>query len=172
MQEIAWYLTVLLVALAAAVFLYVVAHSGDRVEHERVKRPADRLRTGLFWLLVVVGVIVAGVTLRDLPYAAETRAPVDQVVNVTAHQWYWDIDETELTTGHPVEFRITSDDVNHGFGIYDADTRLVAQAQAMPGYTNRLRHTFDRPGTYRILCLEFCGIGHHAMEAELDVQAP
>jgi cytochrome c oxidase subunit 2 len=45
----------------------------------------------------------------------------------------------------------------------------VAQTQSMPGYTNVLRHTFDEPGTYKILCLEYCGLGHHEMSAEINV---
>lgn len=39
----------------------------------------------------------------------------------------------------------------------------------MPGYVNRLVHTFDRPGRYRLLCLEFCGVVHHDMVAEFEV---
>ena len=76
-----------------------------------------------------------------------------------------------MSVGEPVEFRVTSADVNHGFGIYDESLRLLAQTQAMPGYTNRLRFTFQKPGKYRILCLEYCGLGHHEMPAEISVVA-
>jgi cytochrome c oxidase subunit 2 len=41
----------------------------------------------------------------------------------------------------------------------------------MPGYTNVLLHAFDVPGTYTVQCLEFCGIGHAPMAAELQVVA-
>jgi cytochrome c oxidase subunit 2 len=47
--------------------------------------------------------------------------------------------------------------------------RIVAQTQAMPGYTNILRYTFSQPGTYQVLCLEFCGLAHHDMKAEIAV---
>ena len=59
--------------------------------------------------------------------------------------------------------------MNHGLGIYDPDLQLVVQVQAMPRYTNTVVHTFDRPGTYQILCMEFCGIAHHEMVYEFDV---
>ena len=68
-----------------------------------------------------------------------------------------------------VECRITAEDVNHGFAIYDPSMRIIAQAQAMPGYVNVLRHTFSEPGTYKILCLEYCGLSHHEMAAEFTV---
>ena len=41
----------------------------------------------------------------------------------------------------------------------------------MPGFTNVIRHTFTTPGTYRIRCLEYCGLGHHAMVSQLNVTA-
>ncbi len=67
---------------------------------------------------------------------------------------------------------MTSKDVNHGFAIYDQGLRLIAQTQAMPNYVNILRVTFPTPGTYRVLCLEFCGLAHHQMMSEIAVTAP
>ena len=46
----------------------------------------------------------------------------------------------------------------------------MAQTQAMPGYMNRLRVTFDQPGTYTVLCLEFCGMSHHRMRGVVEVR--
>ena len=47
---------------------------------------------------------------------------------------------------------------------------LLAQTQAMPGYMNRMRITFDQPGTYTVLCLEFCGMSHHRMRGVVEVR--
>ncbi len=55
------------------------------------------------------------------------------MVNATGVQWYWDLDREEVAAGEPVELRVTSTDVNHGFAIYDGAGRLVAQTLAMPG---------------------------------------
>jgi cytochrome c oxidase subunit 2 len=46
----------------------------------------------------------------------------------------------------------------------------MTQTQAMPGYVNRLRMVFAQPGTYTVLCLEFCGMSHHRMRAVVEVQ--
>ena len=40
----------------------------------------------------------------------------------------------------------------------------------MPGYVNRLRVRFDRPGTYPVMCLEYCGMSHHVMRGVIEVQ--
>jgi len=39
----------------------------------------------------------------------------------------------------------------------------------MPGYHNKLDLTLDEPGTYRILCFEYCGLSHHLMQAAFTV---
>jgi cytochrome c oxidase subunit 2 len=41
----------------------------------------------------------------------------------------------------------------------------------MPGYINQVRYTFTKPGRYRVLCLEYCGLVHHDMTANLRVVA-
>lgn len=75
-----------------------------------------------------------------------------------------------LGLNRTVEFRVTSSDVNHGFGIYNAAGTLLTQVQAMPGYTNRLLYTFHQPGLYSILCLEYCGVGHQVMVSQFKVE--
>ncbi|MCC7321384.1 MAG: cytochrome c oxidase subunit I [Rubellimicrobium sp.] len=172
MQQLAWYVTLVVVIAIAAVFTKVAVQSGTAEDHATVQGRAYRIRAWLFWALVIGGIAIAAGTLRTLPYAAASAGGSPQVINATGHQWYWDLDQDVVTAGEPVEFRVTSADVNHGFGIYDPDLRIVAQVQAMPGYINVLRHTFERPGIYQVMCLEYCGIAHHAMIAEIEVQAP
>jgi cytochrome c oxidase subunit 2 len=85
----------------------------------------------------------------------------------------WDRDFSPTVTvpaGTPIEFRVTTLDVNHGLSLYAPDGHLVAQTQAMPGYMNRLRVTFDQAVTYTVLCLEFCGMSHHRMRGVVEVR--
>jgi cytochrome c oxidase subunit 2 len=112
---------------------------------------------------------VSVVTLAGMP--RNENGTGAEVVTVTGGQWYWNLDREQVPAGVPVEFRVTSVDVNHGIGLYDPELRLLGQTQAMPGYVNHLRHTFHQPGTYRLLCLEYCGLAHHGMVAELTVVA-
>lgn len=172
MQALAWYLTVAVIAAIAAVFALVRLRSTLATEYGGVQATAYRIRGLLFWGLAVVGVPLTAVTLWELPYVRASAPPPLQVVTVKGFQWYWELGSTTVKAGQPVEFQIASGDVNHGLGIYDSETRLVAQAQAMPGYVNRLRYTFEKPGIYRLMCLEYCGLAHHDMTSELDVTAP
>jgi cytochrome c oxidase subunit 2 len=167
-QSVSALLTAAIIAMLAAVFLRVWRHAHEPEAYAAVQGRAYRIRARGFWLLLV-GLPISVWLFRENPYTAEAAAP--QVINAVGYQWYWELDRDEVTAGKPVEFRFTSADVNHGFGIYDAAGTLVAQTQAMPGYVNRLIHVFEAPGTYQVLCLEYCGLAHHAMTAEIQVTA-
>ncbi len=153
---------VLMVATLALILRAVLATDGPPSSDT-----APKTRIRLLWALVVFGIVLSVATLREWPHTSSGSDAM--VVNITSGQWWWETDTTEIPLGQQVELHVTSDDVNHGLGIYDPDMRLVVQVQAMPTYTNKVVHTFDQPGTYQILCMEFCGIAHHDMAYEFDV---
>jgi cytochrome c oxidase subunit 2 len=170
MQEFLWILTLALVALLALIFVAVIRQGAAPALGER---PAGtgRYRQPLFWALVIVGVAVTYGTLVPWPYSPDRHdAETPLRVNAVSEQWSWSIDRTLLPLNKPVVFYVTSRDVNHGFGLYDSGRRLLTQVQAMPGYVNKVHYIFTEPGQYRVLCLEYCGLIHHDMTAELTVQ--
>lgn len=168
-QTMSLLLSAAAIVALAAVFLRVrmLAHAAE--DYAPVQGRAYRVRRIGFWLLVIVGMPITIWLLRFTPYEATATEP--QVVNVSSAMWYWEFDRDTIEAGKPVEFHITSTDVNHGFGLYDAAGRMVAQTQAMPGYINVLTHVFEAEGTYQVRCLEYCGLVHHGMVAELIVTA-
>lgn len=171
-QHLVWGITLIAIGIIAAAFLYVVARSGTPLEYASVQKKAYGIRRWFFWALVLLGVGSAYATLADFPIPDQHGPSAGaQVVNAVGKQWFWELSANRFTAGVPVEFRVTANDVNHGFGIYDPNDRLIAQTQAMPGFTNRLVHTFTQPGKYRVLCLEYCGLVHHNMIAEFEVLA-
>ncbi|MBQ4854047.1 cytochrome oxidase [Rhodanobacter sp. B2A1Ga4] len=174
-QNMIWAITLTGMGLVALGFVYAIVQAGrpaGTAEAARAHRSSITLRRGLFLALLLLGIGIAWASLRPFPIPLQ-HEPLQaaQVVNVVGHQWTWDVSETRLTVDEPVEFRVTSDDVNHGFAIYAPDGRIVIQTQAMPGFTNKILYTFRTPGTYRIMCLEYCGVAHNGMTAELDVAA-
>ncbi|KIF80620.1 cupredoxin domain-containing protein [Noviherbaspirillum autotrophicum] len=175
LQQIAWPVSLALMILLAIGFMFVALKSGRRADdYTPMQVRAYRIRTKLFWGLVLVLGPTMVYNLADLPYSASYARPAESgaqamVIDVKGHQWRWELSRNRVAVGQPVEFRVTSADINHGFAIYDPDMHLVAQTQAMPGYTNKLNYTFRKKGTYKILCLEYCGIAHHNMMTEIDV---
>ena len=170
-------------AIIAAVFLVVARSTRTPVEIDYSR--AQRLRRMFFLSLGTILLVFLVLTLPRLPYPVEAAAS-EQIVNVVGKQYAfslstgpgpasldsWDRDYSpavQVRAGTLAEFRVTTLDVNHGFSVYGPDGHLIAQTQAMPGYVNRLRVRFDRPGTYRVLCLELCGMAHHAMNGTIQV---
>jgi cytochrome c oxidase subunit 2 len=156
------YSVVVVVGGAIGVAIWWSTRRRGDVDAERL---AHRERT---WLVAVVLVLLAA-TIWSTPYFDTDAGAGGQVVNVKGQQFAWTISPARVRAGQEVEFRLTSADVNHGFGVYDDRDQLVAQVQVVPGKTQKLVHTFTRPGTYTVLCLEFCGVGHHVMETTFEV---
>ena len=154
--------------LLAAVFLVGWRHSVADVPYERVQTTGYWLRKRWLAFLCALLVLVVGLSLFRLPYASGGNRG-KQVVTVKGGQFFWSIDPGRIRAGTPVRFDVTSVDVNHGFGIYDPAGHLIGSVQAMPDYHNKLDLTFHTPGVYRILCLEYCGLGHHVMQGSFTV---
>jgi cytochrome c oxidase subunit 2 len=158
----------LIAALLASAFVVIGVQAGSDVSVDRVHRIGYWLRKRWLALLVVIGVLVIGVSLFDLPYASGGDG-ARTVVKVTGGQFFWTLQPARVPAGTRVRFDVTSVDVNHGFGLYEPDGHLIGSVQAMPGYHNKLDLTLDRPGTYQIRCLEFCGLNHATMESTFVV---
>jgi cytochrome c oxidase subunit 2 len=172
LQDQVWWITLAGIACVALVFVYVISQTARQAEAARVQAAAYTIRRWFFPALIVVVVGVTAATLAPFPVPDQHASSQERpVVKAVGRQWFWELSPGPIEVGVPVEFQVTSADVNHGFGIYDHSGRLLAQTQAMPGITNRLAYTFTRPGKYRVLCLEYCGLAHHGMVLELDVVA-
>jgi cytochrome c oxidase subunit 2 len=160
------YLGLVVVGIVLAVILVRTTRTRREVDTERL---AHRERA---WLLVVIAIMTALLfgTIFFIPWARSADGDA-QVVRVEAVQFGWTIEPGSVVAGEPVEFVLSSPDVNHGFGVYDERDRLVLQVQVVPGKEQHTIYTFERPGTYSVLCLEFCGVGHHVMRSQLTVEA-
>lgn len=153
------------VALALLVTLALFAST-------RGRRTIDTHRLAEFekrWLGIVVAILVALLvaTIWFTPYGKSTPSNA-QVVAVNAQQFAWQLKPSTVRVDVPVAFVTRSQDVNHGFGIYKGH-KFIAQIQVVPDRDSTLIHTFHQTGAYTVLCLEFCGVGHHGMIATFTV---
>lgn len=158
MQSTVLIISLVLMSLMVLVFVRAVRS----VNADEPMSEVETKRNRLIWAMGIIGVLVTLGSLREWPHAIPTSDDVVQV-NATGQLWSWDIDTQELPVGKTIVFSVTATDVNHGFGVINGEGTLLFQTQAMPGYTNQVKYVFDKPGTYRVICMEFCGIGHHSM---------
>ncbi len=150
-------------AIAVGVWRSTANYDPDADTHTWSRRETS-------WLVIMIVALFALLvgTIFYVPYG-ESAGPNKQIVRVTGVQFAWAIAPTEVRAGVPVEFNLSTRDVNHGFGIYDPDGDYVTQVQVVPGQVQKLVWTFDEPGTYEVLCLEFCGAKHHDMISTFEV---
>jgi len=91
--------------------------------------------------------------------------PPGSDVYLIGQMWRW-FPALKLQEGASYTLHLSALDVNHGFGLYPANINI----QVIPGYDYGLRITPNQAGEYRILCNEFCGIGHHQMLGRILVE--
>jgi cytochrome c oxidase subunit II len=93
--------------------------------------------------------------------------PPGSDVYLRASMWAW-VPILKLQTGAEYTLHLSSMDVNHGFGLLPLNVNL----QVVPGYDYALRVTPTEAGDFRIVCNEFCGVGHHLMIGRVIVEDP
>lgn len=156
------------VAIGTLVAIASAAH-GPAVEQADVQKSGYQLRRVWFRGLAISAVIAFLLSLPAFPYRTRSQLASSPHHPVTALQFAF-VMPAVLPIDTPIVLDVTATDVNHGVGIYDPDGRIVAQVQAMPGYTNSLQLVLKKPGQYLVLCMEYCGIAHHLMRATFEVR--
>ncbi len=85
---------------------------------------------------------------------------------VVAHIFSFAPSTIAVPAGTTVTFYVTSPDVVHGFFITDTAINMMI----VPGWVSSATHTFTKPGSYLLLCNEYCGSGHHFMYGSIEVR--
>jgi heme/copper-type cytochrome/quinol oxidase subunit 2 len=165
----------------------------DNVKYRLHKYHAER-----YWAIFVAGMLIWLWFLGYswMPSVAFSAAKDDQnvhIVKIEARQWAWSLEDggtgeqvnashdsatatgqLRVKAGETVKFVARSLDVNHGFAILSSDKSMdspMMQMQVVPGHDNVFYFTFDKPGTYTIRCLEYCGWNHPFMVSQITITA-
>ncbi|WP_245957272.1 halocyanin domain-containing protein [Haloplanus rubicundus] len=97
--------------------------------------------------------------------------PPGDDVYVGAMRYAFDGLPAVLETGREYVFHLGSYDVQHGFSVRQEETlSKQLSLQMLPGYEWKVPMEFDEPGTYHVVCNEFCGTGHRTMHATFEVR--
>lgn len=129
----------------------------------------------LWWTVIpTIFVIVLAIYSVKIWYGIEVAAPPSTGITVESigHQWYYTFrypgihgeitDAMHLQVGVPVRLEVTSTDVIHSFWV----PAMRLKADMIPGSINTLEFTPLYPGSYQIICTEFCGTEHSTMDKQ------
>jgi cytochrome c oxidase subunit II len=129
------------------------------------------------WLGITAGLAIFLVGWGMFGFYKQTTDPPANplVVNVTGQQWMWTYSYPSLgvqsnvlmlPVHRPVSFRITSDDVLHGFVV----NGLGVAMDANPGtWATAPTITPTKLGNYATRCVELCGLYHSLMWSPVRV---
>jgi cytochrome c oxidase subunit 2 len=93
--------------------------------------------------------------------------PPGSDVYLAGMMWQW-TPILRLQQGAQYMLHLSSNDVNHGFSLHPFNVNF----QVVPGYDYGLRIMPTEAGEFRIVCNEFCGMGHHMMVGRIEVVPP
>jgi len=165
-----------LIVVLTVVFVVRYRKRASRLEPE--PSPSHDMRLELLWSGIPLALVFVIFGVSTKTYSRMTKldpgaAPLR--IQVTARKWSWWFDhpggkgagELHLVAGRPTELVMASADVIHS--LYVPDFRL--KQDVVPGRFTRMTFTPVLPGTFPIVCAEFCGTDHSRMSATAMVHA-
>lgn len=155
------------IGIGIAIWIALSTRKKNRATPSDTEALAHREKT---WLFLAAGMLATVLlfTIFLVPYG-KSAGPNGQTVNVTGQQFAWVMSPGSIKVNTPTEFRLQSKDTTHGFGVYDPQGEFLFQGQVIPEHTQLAIWTFRQPGTYKVVCFEFCGYGHHKMIGQFEV---
>ena len=173
----------LILILWPAVFHRAKAEKGEFPKQTQYNIPIEIVYTVIPFLIVA---ILFYFTATKESKIVDTKTPAQHQISVEGIQWSWqfaypEAGEKAVVTGTPenpptlymplgesVRFKITSNDVVHGFWI----PAFMIQMQNLPDRTNYLQFTAKKLGEYPGRCNILCGRNHTQMIFKVKVVTP
>ena len=175
-----WFMTI----IAIFVFSIVCAVLAYALIHFRVKPgdlsdgPPIHGHTGLeiAWTIVPFILVTAVAIVSAVVLSENSNAGTNPVqVTVIGQQFAWTFKYPNgqtypilrLPEGKNVKLTIESLDVLHSLWV----PAMMQKQDAVPGLPTELTITPTRLGTYPVICVELCGLGHSTMRSEAVVMS-
>lgn len=156
-QTIAYTFYVIAILLLMAWFGYQITRES------RITLIKPALFYSFVGFLVVLGVSLHLVTHETIPWKPvdlnREDYQADKVfdISIKDHQFVLPSDTLLINTGELVHFKVTSNDLTYGYGLFRQDNSMVFQMQVVPGHMNDILWKFDRPEVLTIRSTEYSG---------------
>lgn len=156
-QTVGYTAYVLAVMAGMAGYAYKVTRDGS------LKQIPNAVFYVVVGALVAVGVSLHIVTHETIPWKKLdlNRATIaaDKTFEIRAadHKFQLPPEKMTVVAGEKVLFKVTSDDLTYGFGVFRPDHSMLFQMQVLPGHMNDILWHFETPGLYTIRSTEYSG---------------
>ncbi len=145
------------------------------------------LALAIVLILLLIGSVTYGAVGPGIAMVADSQDPVDPqaldeddrfaeprveqvgedeyAAYVEAYQFGFDPDPIVVPEHSTGTFYVTSPDVIHGFQVVGTN----ANTMVVPGEVAEITVEVTEPKEYGVICNEYCGSAHHAMEGTFEV---
>jgi cytochrome c oxidase subunit 2 len=117
-------------------------------------------------LALALVVITVPLTLGAAWWGAHRTGPAVTVHARMSEDGGWLPGTLRAVVGTPLQLRLVSDDVVHGFAVGHSDEGAL---DLLPGQVVETTLTFDQAGTYTYYCTRWCGPDHWRMRGVIEV---
>lgn len=130
------------------------------------KRISLKFKVSLTTWIVFLSMLAAAlhvVTYFKLPWVkwevlSKKIIPQKEItINISDYKFQLPENPIEFKVNVPVKFKVFSQDVTYGFGVFRSDGTLVFQMQVLPGHANEIIWIFQNEGKYTIRSTEYSG---------------
>jgi cytochrome c oxidase subunit 2 len=169
---------VFVVAVVACILFFAVKYRrGSHADRSNPVNESILIETTWMVIPAVLGVGMFGWAATS--YFDMQRKPDEEAMEIyaTGKQWMWkfqhpggarEINTLHVPAGRPVEVTLTSQDVIHSFYV----PAFRIKQDALPGRYTKTWFEATKPGTYHLLCAEYCGTEHSQMGGKVHVMEP
>ena len=176
-----WLFTALTLLLVVPIFIgitfFAIRYRDGKVVNRAYRDDRDRTLE-LAWKIIPFVLTLIFFAWGASMFMVHKTPPANATqVEAIGRQWMWkfqhqggqqEINDLHVPIGEPIVINMISQDVIHSLYI----PALRIQMETLPGRYTQVWFNATRPGTYRILCSEFCGTDHSAMDGLLTIMTP
>jgi cytochrome c oxidase subunit II len=158
----------ILFLLVVGLMMLFVVHYRRRPGQLPQKSASHNTLLEVMWTAIPVLIVTVIFYQGFVAYMTmQTAPPGCYDLRVSARQWAWQfiypnghVDENlHVPAGEPVRLTMTSEDVIHGLWI----PALRVKKDVVPGRYASMWFQADKPGTYDLVCTQYCGDDHSNM---------
>jgi cytochrome c oxidase subunit 2 len=156
---------------------FVIKYRRRRQGQEAGEAPNHNLALEVIWTAIPVIVSIALFVVGFKSFMNIATPPRNAYeISVIGQKWAWFFtypngfvsDELHVPVDTPVQLVMTSEDVIHSLWI----PAFRVKKDVVPGRYTKTWFEAQEPGTYPLLCTEYCGTGHSDMLSVVTVHEP